>query len=53
MSTRSRIFKLVVSSCSIVSGGIIVNSLIDKKTLKALDAKPFEPSVKWDHNWDK
>lgn len=49
---RSLITK-VTASISIIGSGILINHLVNKEELKASWTNTYEPSVKWDFNWDR
>jgi serine/threonine-protein phosphatase PGAM5 len=43
----------VTASISIIGSGILINHLVNKEELKASWTNTYEPSVKWDFNWDR
>lgn len=43
----------VTASISIIGSGILINHLAKKEPLKASWTNTYEPSVKWDFNWDR
>lgn len=45
--------KLVVSSASIVVSALVVKKYLLTDNIKASWTSSYEPTVKWDHNWDK
>ena len=51
-----RCFKIVVSSATVVGTAFLVREQINQSaesSLKAFWTTNFEPSVKWDYDWDK
>lgn len=54
MRYNKKFISLVVSSASIIGGGIFVKSYVQKQELKASWlAYKHDPSTKWDYNWDR
>lgn len=48
-----RLFSAVGVSFTAIGCGYFVNEFIKNDTLKASWTNSYEPSVKWDFNWDR
>ena len=54
MRINTRSMKILISSVSVVGTVLVVKSqLSEQNSLKAFYQNNFEPSVKWDFDWDK
>jgi serine/threonine-protein phosphatase PGAM5 len=54
MAQYRKILKTIFASASIVGTAVLVNNVINEnRPLKASWTNNFEPSVKWEQNWDK
>jgi serine/threonine-protein phosphatase PGAM5 len=54
MAQYRKVFKTIFASASIVGTAVLVKNLIsENKPLQASWTNNYEPSVKWDQNWDK
>lgn len=54
MRINTRSMKILISSVSVVGTVLVVKKqLSERETLKAFYQNNFEPSVKWDFDWDK
>ena len=50
----ARVFKAVASaSLAVMGSGALFAHLVKRDELKAAWTNSYEPSVKWDHNWDR
>jgi serine/threonine-protein phosphatase PGAM5 len=53
MRQYKSLFTKVTASISIIGSGVLINNLINKEELKASWTNTYEPSIKWDFNWDR
>jgi hypothetical protein len=57
MKNYRSLLKTVISSASIIGSSYVIGSYISDESrqqpLKASWTNSYEPSVKWDHNWDR
>jgi len=53
MRKYSQLFKSIAATVSLVGSGVLLKTVYDREELKASWTTDYEPSVKWDHNWDK
>jgi hypothetical protein len=53
MRKYAQLFKSIAATASLVGSGVLLKTVYDREELKASWTTNYEPSVKWDHNWDK
>lgn len=53
MKSFRKIFTYATGSVFVLTSAIYINDLIEKKSLKASWTTSYEPSVRWDFNWDR
>lgn len=53
MRNLKKIFSYATGSICVLTSAIYINDFIEKKTLKASWTTSYEPSIKWDYNWDR
>jgi hypothetical protein len=53
MRKYTQVLKSIAATASLVGSGVLLKTVFDREELKASWTTNFEPSLRWDHNWDK
>ena len=53
MKKYARLFSAVGASFTAIGCGYFLNDFINKEKLTASWTNSYEPTVRWDHNWDR